>query len=543
MADISKIKLPSGNEYDIKDAVAREMISGGISFIIVWTATDFASTTAPTAAKLATIPAGAEVAYNSGASTATGTLTASADTKAKFYLIYSKTQAGNVDNFNEYVTVENGSDYIWEKIGDTQIDLSNVVTDVDITASDKTTTTVIGSGATFTNTQPTITLATDSTSGAGKVQVATGISSVTQPTIVLSAESSSATGRQQYIQSVSTTKASANTSGTGVAWNSKDAKTVLTGVKVTADPTITVASGSTGDVTVATGINSATTRYLSAASSITGKTTNVATSVTPTTAKLAVTTITGVNGSTNITPVESRSSQTTATGGWTAVSPSNTDGNSNGNPDVNENLLANISVSNEVLSIGAASLNTQTTYSAGAPRASLAVPTAASNAITVATGKTTSSGAGADIVTNVVVGDTVAAVTSAPDITLTANTSTATGRITYVQAQGSATTTKLSASASGTAVGANGTASVIGGSSTFSVTDPTTTLSTGSTGDITVVTDGTSKYMAATASGTAVTPTQTYIKGTASGGGAAWNSKDQKTVLTNVDVTVTKGNA
>lgn len=100
MADISKIKLPSGNEYDIKDAVAREMISGGISFIISWTATDYASTSAPSAAKLATIPAGAEVAYNSGASTATGTLVASADTKAKFYLIYSKTQAGNIDHFN-----------------------------------------------------------------------------------------------------------------------------------------------------------------------------------------------------------------------------------------------------------------------------------------------------------------------------------------------------------------------------------------------------------------------------------------------------------
>ena len=47
--------------------------------------------------------------------------------------------------------------------------------------------------------------------------------------------------------------------------------------------------------------------------------------------------------------------------------------------------------------------------------------------------------------------------------------------------------------------------------------------------------------MAATATGTAVTPSQTYIKGTATGGGAAWNSKDRKTVLTDVDVTVTKG--
>ena len=58
MADISKIKLPSGNEYEIKDAVARQMISGGVSFNIVWTAAEYSSSTAPTTAKLATIPAG-----------------------------------------------------------------------------------------------------------------------------------------------------------------------------------------------------------------------------------------------------------------------------------------------------------------------------------------------------------------------------------------------------------------------------------------------------------------------------------------------------
>lgn len=32
MADISKITLPSGNTYDIKDAVAREQMAGGIHF-------------------------------------------------------------------------------------------------------------------------------------------------------------------------------------------------------------------------------------------------------------------------------------------------------------------------------------------------------------------------------------------------------------------------------------------------------------------------------------------------------------------------------
>ena len=61
--------------------------------------------------------------------------------------------------------------------------------------------TVIGSDATFTNTQPTISL---------------------------SAESSSATGRAQFAQSVNTTKLSGTATGANTAWNSKDSVTVLT---------------------------------------------------------------------------------------------------------------------------------------------------------------------------------------------------------------------------------------------------------------------------------------------------------------------------
>ncbi len=483
MADISKIKLPSGNEYDIKDAVAREMISGGISFIISWTATDYASTTAPTAAKLATIPDGAEVSYNNGAGTATGTLTASADTKAKFYLIYSKTQAGNLDTFNEYVTVENGSSYFWEKIGDTQIDLSNVVTGVSLS---KQTDTVIGTDATFTITQPTIALATDSTSGTGKVQVATGISS-------------------------------ASASGTGVAWNSKDQKTVLTGVQVTTQPTVTLtANAATGtgrlkyveDVTG--GSTSPTKVHLSAtasggAVSASGDSVTAVTGVS--TSKLATTTVTGVSGSTNITPVESRSSQTTATGAGTA-STTNTD------------WLKSISVSNEVLTIGAATMNTQTTYSAGAPRASLAVPTAASSATTVATGSVSSTGGGATIATGSSGTDTVLGTASSFSVTnpsITISTSGTTGPEVVGDVSDitvSPTYKYMSGSASGTAVGANGTANVVGSSATFTVTDPTVS----------------------------VTPSTTYIKGTASGANTAWNSKDSVTVLkSTTDVSVTKG--
>ena len=168
MADISRIKLPSGNSYDIKDSTARSMIAGGISFNIVWTATDYASSTAPDSTKLGDIPAGVTVYYNNGASSATGTLTASTDTKGKFYLIYSKTQSGTLDMFDEYATIETGaSSLAWEKIGDTLIDLSNVVTGVTLNKettnvvtgyASPTTDSVIGADATFTVTQPTITV-------------------------------------------------------------------------------------------------------------------------------------------------------------------------------------------------------------------------------------------------------------------------------------------------------------------------------------------------------------------------------------------------
>lgn len=685
---IEQITLPSGNSYYIADREIRDVVdalsqtvAGGVSYVVAWD-----GTSAPV---VGNIPAGVTVTY-SGTSY-TGTLDANNATPGAFYLVKSTTQVDGKDVYDEYVPVGSEGNKSWEKIGDTQIALADVVTGVSLS---KQTDTVIGTDATFTITQPTVALSTGANAGAGVVSVATGISSVTQPTVSLSEESSTATGRVAYTKSVSTTKLSAaasggdadwgskdtktvltgvqvtaqptvsltanestgtgritylesqgsatttklsaSTSGGGVAWDSKDAKTALTGVKVTAQPTVTLtanAAADTGRITYLEGASASNTNVKATASgantawnskdqktvvtSYPGVTGSAASSVTPTTKKLATTTVTGVSGSTNITPVESRSSQTTATGGWTALTPGSTDANSNGNPDVNENLLANISVTNGVLSIGAASLNTQTTYSAGAPRASLAVPTAAS-ATRVATGSVnTTDTNGASIVTDVAVGDTVTVLTglgtpttanvigssstftvTQPTVALATNATAGTGVVsltnditpttkymsasasgTAVGANGTAsvigasstfthtnptvtlatgstgdvtvatgvnagTTKYLSASASGTTVGANGTASVIGSSATISHTNPTVTLSTGSTGDVTVATGGTTKYMAAAASGTAVTPTTTNLKATASGANTAWNSKDSVTVLkSTTDVSVTKGNA
>lgn len=623
---ISKVTLPSvgttGITYYLKDEEARDMISGGISFNIVWTAADYASSTAPTVEKLATIPAGTEVAYNNGESTATGTLIATKDTKAIFYLIYSKTQAGNLDVYNEYVTVTNSTTdpvtYFWEKIGDTQIDLSNVVTDVTLNPQTTTihnpgtpsTDSVIGANSTFTITQPTIKLETGATAGTGVIGVATGITSVTNPTISLSAETTSGTGRQQYVQSVATKKISATASGGSVS-ASGDNVTAVTGyANPTTDevlgsgtqytvtqPTVALSTGATagtGVISVATGIGNATTKYLSASASgttvgangtataVTGyanpTTTSAASSVTPSNENLDTTTIYGVqNSTTSVIGVQSSTttaskatvgtatSQTTATGGSTA-STSNTD------------FLKGISVSNETLIFGAATLNTQTTSIPNVSfsdvtvpiknTSSTTVPIKASSSTTVATGTTSAAGTGDAVVVDVSVGDIVTVltglgtpstktvltgvqVTAQPTITLTANNSNADGRITYVQAQGTANTTNIKATASGTAVshtsddlvdaltglGTASTDTVLGTSSTFSVTPPTVTVATGTTGDTDVVVSGTTKYMAGSASGTAVTPTTTNIKATASGANTAWNNKDAVNAITSINTT------
>jgi hypothetical protein len=442
---IEKITLPSGNTYFIADREIRDVVdtlsqtvAGGVSYNVAWD-----GTVEPT---VGNIPAGVTVTYEG--QTYTGTMAANNATPGAFYLVKSSTQIEGKDVYDEYVPVGPDGSKTWEKIGDTQISLSNVVTNVSLT---KQTDTVIGTDATFTVTQPTVALETGATAGAGVINVATGITNVTNPSVALSEQSTTATGRVEYTKSVSTTKISASASGGAV-------------------------SASGDSVTALTGLGTPTTS-------------NVASSVTPTTKKLATTTVTGVSGSTTPNVVKSRTSQTTADGTGTA-STTNTD------------WLKGVSVSNGILTIGAATLDTQTTYSAGEP-SSITIPTAASSATTVATGATTTSGDGADVVTDVAVGDTVAAVTGYASPT---------------------------------------TDTVLGTASTFNVTNPSITIASGSTGDVTVATGGTTKYMAATASGTEVTPATTNIKATASGANTAWNNKDSVTVLTNTtDVSVTRG--
>lgn len=497
---IEKITLPSGNTYYIADREIRDVvdamgdaIAGGVSFIVGWDGTS--------APEVGNIPEGVTVTYNG--TTYTGTLDADNAQPGAFYLVKSATITTGVpsDSYDEYVPVGSTGSKTWEKIGDTQIDLSDVVTGVSLT---KQTDTVVGTDATFKITQPTIALATDATSGTGKVQVVTDISSA------------SASG-----DSV--------TAVTGLGTPSKD--TFLKGVKVTTQPTVSLTANTataTGRITYVQAQGTATTTKVSGATvdndddSVTAITSlgtpttqSAVKSVTPTTKKLATSSITGVQASTTTaSKATAGTAQTTATGAGTS-STTNTD------------WLKGVSVSNGVLTIGAATMNTQSTpqYSFS----DVTVPIKAASATTVATGATTTSGTGADVVTDVSVGDTFSAVTGytpttdsvlGSDTTFTTTlASGTTGDITVATGIGAATTRYLSASASGTAVGADGT-----GDAVTALGTPTTdtVLGTGST--------------------ITVTPTKTYVKGTASGANTQWNNKDSVTVLKDTtDVSVTKG--
>lgn len=109
MADISRITLPSGTTYDIKDATARQMISAGVTFNVCTVAAD--------------TPYG--VTWTKNGTTITGTLAASTSTMGAFYLVPTTTSGGK-DIYAEYITVQVTSDFSWEKIGTTDVDLSSL---------------------------------------------------------------------------------------------------------------------------------------------------------------------------------------------------------------------------------------------------------------------------------------------------------------------------------------------------------------------------------------------------------------------------------
>ena len=110
MADISTIILPNNTEFHIKDSVARDMIGQLNSFeYIICTSAE-------------NTPSG--ITFNN----ITGSLEASANTKYKIYLVPSANSTNDI--YDEYITVDaqQNSSYVWEKIGNTDVNLSAYLT-------------------------------------------------------------------------------------------------------------------------------------------------------------------------------------------------------------------------------------------------------------------------------------------------------------------------------------------------------------------------------------------------------------------------------
>lgn len=323
MPDIDKIKLPSGNVYNIKDTVARQAIAGGMSRIISWNGSSIPD--------VSTIPSGVVVTYNG--TQYTGTMSASTAETNGFYMVYSGTQEDSNDRYDEYVVVDSGSTKTWEKIGDTSLnldDLGELAYKDNVTASPSavtfsggTTDKVLGSDATFTTTvTPTTTRIKATASnvvvaGSGTAAAVTGYASPATETFVKSvaAETSNklvttsvpnvtnvgsasswsftmGTGSDAETLIISGTNSTVPTLGTAITaatgsvsasgtgspvvtgvtiGESASAITglgtpttapVLTGVEVTTQPTVSLSTGAAagdGVVSVATGITSAST--------------------------------------------------------------------------------------------------------------------------------------------------------------------------------------------------------------------------------------------------------------------------------------------
>lgn len=527
MADISKITLPSGTTYDLKDAWAREHISAmsGISFDIVWDG--------QSAPVVADIPAGVSVVYNG--TTYKGTKAASTANTGVFYLVYSATQKGTADAFDEYVMIGDASAGTarWECIGNTQVDLSDLgnlaykdtvtlnkstataltgvkVSQQPVIAKPTTTTkTVLGASTTFTVSKPNVTLNTEST----KIGVSLTGGGVTTKdssfiTSIGAASKDDVLGANTTFTTTvtpTTTKISASAKGTAVATETADVVTAFNNpttksalgasatfsTKVTPTTTtigvsVTDASLATSSKSVVTGLGTqSTVSVIGSSATLSSSQTVTKKSIKATATGAAV----GANGTANAvtsypgafqklvtstaSKVTAATSQTTATGGSTA-STTNTD------------FLKGISYDSqtETLTIGAATLATQTTTQF------------TSSDVTVATGSTATTGTGSQIMTGLGTAVTSAVLTGVkmtaqPTISLAEDTAAGTGSYSVVTDAGAITTIFASKDEKKPITALTPTtADVI--SSVSIDAQPTVSIASGVTGGVTVATGITS---------------------------------------------------
>lgn len=590
MPEISKIKLPSGYTYDIKDAIARQMISGGVSFIIAW---DGASIPV-----VENIPAGVVVEYNGN--NYTGTLSANSAQAGAFYLVKARpvythvrgdtaptfaankyysynsgTDAYTVlttepanwstnyqdyyqlsdssDVYGEYVPVGTTGSKTWEKIGDTQIDLRDVVTGI-TTTTDK----VLGKDTSFTNSTSSVSFAAHTTDKVlGESTTFTNTSSAV----------SFSGGTTDKVLGEETTFALTS----GSVTHGTPGKDKVLGEQTNFTTTVNTSktylgAGSTGTANAITGFGAHTTdTFVKSVSAETNK--NLVTTTVPNVTGNSNVSIPNVTGNTSVTIPN-------VTGNDNVTIP-NVTGNSNVTiPNVTENTPATLTLTmgqdntgsggvdeSETLIISGTGFESGTNiYTASntklgtdlsaskvtlgnaltASKVTLGDPLTATNtslgtnlsaskvtlgtAITVATGATSTTGTGDAVVTGVTIGSSAAAITALgtpttasvlTGVELTSNESPASGRVQVVTDVTGATTTagtndEVDAIIS-MPTSTVGTAITVG---TNDLVDAITSLGTGTAAAQTISVGANDKVTAITALGAGTAAAQTITVGT-----------------------------
>ena len=387
MADISKITLPSGSTYDIKDTVARQMATGIMKIIgKTTTALTDGSTTNPIT--LITDPTTTPPTTESH--TAVSGDTVIYGSKEYTWVVTDGTahwvEFGDLTGLGNMAYVDQGTVTIKPKG-------SNSSSSVSFTGT--TTDKVLGEATTFTASSSTVTFGTPTTGSAW-----TGYTAATTP---------KPSGTTRYM------KATASGTAVGVA-TSADA---ITGLDPSFDTFVKSYPG--------------------------------------TTSKLTTTTVTGVSGSTTASKATAGTAVAVATVDTAKTVATGSLGTETSTRSANTPMWG-ATVSNETLSFTFKPISTTSVTPAKSNGtitpytfADVTVPKAASSATTVATGAVAANSSGATVMTGLGTATTASAVTglgtpttdtfaktvsvtAQPTITLASESSSATGRVSYISA-------------------------------------------------------------------------------------------------------------
>lgn len=457
MADISKITLPSGSTYDIKDAALTAVVGKRA----------LATGESSHDTRLSTVEAAIEGLIAGGITykIVTSLPTASSATIGNIYLVLHTHTEGSSDSskkdyYDEYMTIKTGeTTYVWEKIGNTDIDLSGYATKGTYTGS-----------------------AANSTTG-----ITVGNHTVTQGT---TSSTVYYTKDEVYGTGTTFTNSSSNVSFSGGTSESF----------LTAATTATVPKPSY------------TTRYLTASASGTAINAPTSSAVTAlgdpstekfvksypgTKKKLTTATVYGVQANTTTASKATAGTAVDVAKAGTAV---NVGTGTSVASTTNTDFLKSISVSNETLTIGAAKLGITSVIPAVSNGqitpysfTDVDVPIKNTGLTTYATGATTDATAttnvGSEILTGLgtaVTADgvtgygsvssnnfvTSATVSTQPSITLAEGTATSTGAIQYIKTAGTSGTNAVTFSdTKATAITGLGTATAAAQTITVGTTD------------------------------------------------------------------------